>query len=212
MRQLRLTLLVAMVVLGGCAGLVAESAPEGSPAAVCATALFVVDVQNAYVPSLGLFTVDGADLIVRLVTVLAEARAARIPVVYIKQSESRFADGNPLGDIVAAIAPREGDAVIWKSQGSAFAYTGLDNILNRMGVHRVLITGLATQACVNATVFGALALGYETWVLADAHSGSGGPGVATYYNATWPTVGVHIVPSTDIDWSFFGCCSTPAVP
>jgi nicotinamidase-related amidase len=211
MRRPRLVLLVLMGLLGAGVAVVAEPAMDDPSAAGCTTALLVVDVQNAYVPSLGLFTADGADLIGRLVTVLAEARAARIPVVYIKQSEGRFADGNPLGDIVAAIAPHDGDTVIWKAQGNAFAHTELDGVLSRMGAHRVLITGLATHACVNATVFGALDLGYETWVLADAHSGSGGPGVAAYYNSSWPAIGVHVVSCTDIEWSFFACV-TPVAP
>jgi nicotinamidase-related amidase len=177
------------------------------PAAIsgCSTALLVIDVQNAYVPAGGLPTADGASLVERLVAVLARARAAHVPIVYVRHWEPRFADGNPLGDFVPAIAPQAGDPVIWKTMGDGFANTDLKSILTGLGVGRVLLTGLATHACVNETVFGALNGHYETWVLADAHGDVAGSALEAYYNAAWPTYGVHVAASGDIDFAAFGC-------
>jgi nicotinamidase-related amidase len=210
MKKLGLALSVLVFVLCACAALGAQMTPEDSGTTGCSTAVLVVDVQNAYVPAHGLLTADSADLVTRLVAVLAEARAAGIPIVYIKQIEQRFANGNPLGEIVAAIAPFEGDPVIWKPTGDAFSSTNLDGLLAGMGVHRVLITGLATHGCVNETVFGALGLHYETWIVADAHADAGGPGLESYYNTSWPAYGVHVVASTDTDFALFGCAAPTA--
>ena len=44
----------------------------------CDTALLVIDVQNAYVRTLDLTTIDGISLVDRLVDLIAKARAAGI--------------------------------------------------------------------------------------------------------------------------------------
>jgi nicotinamidase/pyrazinamidase len=46
--------------------------------------------------------------------------------------------------------------------------TGLDALLRERGVERVVIMGLATDYCVQATVLDAVRLGYDTAVLTDA--------------------------------------------
>jgi nicotinamidase/pyrazinamidase len=45
--------------------------------------------------------------------------------------------------------------------------TGLDELLRDRGVSRVVVCGLATDYCVNATALDAIALGYETYFLDD---------------------------------------------
>ena len=46
--------------------------------------------------------------------------------------------------------------------------TELDGLLRERGVERVVVCGLATDYCVNATAMDAIALGYETYFLEDA--------------------------------------------
>ncbi len=46
--------------------------------------------------------------------------------------------------------------------------TELDGLLHGRGIERVVVCGLATDYCVNATVLDAIRLGYETFFLADA--------------------------------------------
>ena len=46
--------------------------------------------------------------------------------------------------------------------------TALDGILRERGVSRVVVCGLATDYCVNATALDAIQLGYETFFLEDA--------------------------------------------
>ncbi|MCX6092338.1 MAG: cysteine hydrolase [Candidatus Bipolaricaulota bacterium] len=210
MKRMRWVSAVLVALACTCAA-VAQTAPVQTDSSGCATALLVIDMQYAYIPPAGLRTADGADLVTRLVAVLADARAARIPVIYIKQVEARFAGGAPLGEIVAEIAPLPGDPVIWKPTGDAFFLTNLGSLLAGMGVHRVVICGLATHGCVDATLYGAIGGAFETWVIADAHGDMAGPGLETYYNTNWPILGVHVVPSTEIDFSEFGCAS-PIAP
>ncbi|HET7031411.1 MAG TPA: isochorismatase family protein [Candidatus Limnocylindrales bacterium] len=46
--------------------------------------------------------------------------------------------------------------------------TALDGVLRERGIERVVVCGLATDYCVNATALDAIELGYETFYLEDA--------------------------------------------
>ena len=186
-------------------GALLATATMAAACRACETALLVIDVQNVYVRDLDLTTIDGLQLVDRLVQVIGQARAAGLPVVYIQHRDPRFPlEGWELA-IPAEIAPHEGDPAIWKTRGDAFYATDLYALLSQLGVKRLLISGLSTSGCVDATVFGAIQHKYETWVLADAHSGAGSLDALNYYNSTWPAVGATVVRSDAIDYSAFGC-------
>ena len=180
-----------------------------APAAclACDTALLVIDVQNEYVRVLNLTTIDGIQLVDRLVQVIGCARSAGVPVIYIQQRDSRFPVTSWEVAIAEAVAPHEGDPVVWKPYPDAFRATELLSVLQGLGIPRLLICGLSTSGCVDATVFGAVQHGFETWVLADAHSGAGSLDALNYYNATWPAVGATVVRSDAVDYGGFGCAT-----
>jgi nicotinamidase/pyrazinamidase len=46
--------------------------------------------------------------------------------------------------------------------------TELDGLLRERGIEQVVVCGLATDYCVNATALDAIRLGYRTWYLEDA--------------------------------------------
>lgn len=177
----------------------------------CETALLVIDVQNVYVRTLDLTTIDGIPLVDRLVEVIAKARAAGLPVIYVQHRDPRFSVGSPDLAIPEAIAPRDGDPIVWKSYPDSFRATDLQATLVRLGTRRLLVCGLSTSGCVDATVFGAVQHKYETWVLADAHSGAGSLDALNYYNSTWPVVGATVVRSDAVDFAALACAA-PASP
>ena len=187
------------------------AATMGAACPACETALLVIDVQNVYVRDLDLTTIDGLQLVDRLVQVIAQARAAGLPVVYIQHRDPRFSPESWELAIPAEIAPHEGDRAIWKTRGDAFYATDLYAQLSELGVRRLLVCGLATTGCVDATIFGSVQHKYETWVLADAHSGGGSLQTLAYYNSTWPAVGATVVRSDAVDFAAFGCAA-PANP
>ncbi|MDD5219875.1 MAG: cysteine hydrolase [Candidatus Bipolaricaulis sp.] len=202
MASRRLVLIAALV-------LVATAATSACRA--CETALLVIDVQNAYVRDLDLTTIDGIRLVDRLIDVIAKARAAGLPVIYVRHRDPRFSLGSWELAIPAEVAPCEGDPIVWKSSPDAFHATDLYSTLTQLGIRRLLVSGLATTGCVDATVFGAVQRKYETWVLADAHSGGGGLQTLAYYNSTWPAVGATVVRSDGIDFAALACAA-PASP
>jgi len=74
------------------------------------------------------------------------------------------------GDLVAEIAPREGDRVIVKPRYSAFKATPIELVLRELGATRLLLAGTATEMCVMQTAIDARDAGYKVSVIAEACS------------------------------------------
>lgn len=149
------------------------------------TALLVVDLQEEFVGAAALVPVPRAAQLVAGTAELADAvRAAGGTVVY-----TRFAlpDGVPAGRTTARLAdpalhrppadalapgvcPRPGDIVLAKPRQSAFTGTHLDLTLRRLGVDRVVITGVTSHTCCLATAIDAAALDYDVVVVSDLTS------------------------------------------
>lgn len=133
------------------------------------TALLVIDVQNAVMAES-----FGADEVVgRIATVIADARTADVPVVYIQHEipETPFmAAGTDGWQIRSEIAPQPGDPVIAKRYGDAFVDTTLEEALAGLGTGHLMATGAQSDACVHKTTTRALLEGYDVTLVADAHT------------------------------------------
>ncbi len=85
---------------------------------------------------------------------------------------SAFSDkDDPLTTICPEVAPQGVERLIIKTQASAFG-TGLGDELRAAGVEWLLVAGVWTEACVDATVKDALAQGFRVLLVKDA-CGSG---------------------------------------
>ncbi len=155
------------------------------------TALVLVDMQNDFCQPGWAFDRLGIDLsmypamIVRLAGLVAGARAARVPVIYLQMtvlpgrvSESpaqiRFnmrlhvglhsevepltytIEGTPGQEIIAELSPQPGDLILPKYRSSGFWGTNLDMILRSNGIETVVMTGITTEGCVESTARDAL--------------------------------------------------------
>ena len=69
--------------------------------------------------------------------------------------------------IVEPLAPAEGDLVIDKDRPSAFHATPLDLILRARGIDTVVVTGVATEACIESTALHASWYDYAPIVVED---------------------------------------------
>jgi ureidoacrylate peracid hydrolase len=123
---------------------------------------------------------------------LASARAADIPVVYTRHlHRSDYIDGGKLlspqlkamgalvegtwdGQVIDRLAPRAGDVVVDKRRYDAFLYTDMEVMLRALGVDSVLITGVATHACVESTARAADMRDYRVAVASDCTTSSVG--------------------------------------
>jgi nicotinamidase-related amidase len=113
-----------------------------------------------------------------MVRALGRARAVGAPVLYANDNFGvwdgdaprlvRRALEGPGGELVAAIAPQDGDRFVVKPRYSAFDHTPLVLILRSLEVERLLLAGASTEGCVAQTAIDARELGFKVSVLADA--------------------------------------------
>ncbi len=147
------------------------------------TALLVMDLQANIVTRFA----DSGALLERTATLIAAARAARVPVIYVvvgfrpgypevsprNQSFSAiagtgmFTASPPGSDIVPAVRPQPEDVVIVKHRVGAFSGTDLDMILRARGIETLVLTGLATSGVVLSTVRHGADADYRLVVVAD---------------------------------------------
>jgi nicotinamidase-related amidase len=76
--------------------------------------------------------------------------------------------GTPGAQVIAALAPEEGELVVPKRAYGGFDGTDLDERLRSRGIDEVVLTGQHAHICVRHTAYGALVRGYEITVPRDA--------------------------------------------
>lgn len=136
------------------------------------TALLVIDVQVGMFPEADP-VYDGEGLLKRIHTLITKARACSIPVIYVQHNEGEgepLETNSPAWHIHPMIAPLAGDIVIEKHTPDSFHETTLQQQLNTLGIHHLVLTGIQTDLCVDATCRRASQLEYEVTVVQDAHS------------------------------------------
>lgn len=130
------------------------------------TALLVVDVQNDVVAN----AYRRDEVIANICDLVDKARAAQVPVVWIQHSDDNVLEGSDGWQYVSELPRRESEPLVHKQYGDAFEDTTLESELTQRGVGRLVVTGAQTDACIRATLHGAFTRGYDTLLVADAHT------------------------------------------
>lgn len=136
------------------------------------TALLVIDVQ------VGLFEdeipIYNAQVLFDNINLLLKgAYQAGSPVIYIQHIGEEGDALHPSGPgfaIHPVVAPNAGDLHVHKSYPDSFQETPLQVLLEGLQVRRLVIAGLQTEYCIDATCRRAFSLGYQVNLAADAHS------------------------------------------
>ncbi len=136
------------------------------------TALLIIDVQNAFFD--GVHTppiADAGATIARQAQLVARARAAGTPVIFIRHGEpdSEFHPGSDSWQLHPALGVTAADPVIDKTRPDSFFETDLADRLAALGATRLILAGNQTEYCVNSTARAAAARGFDVTVVADAH-------------------------------------------
>ena len=137
------------------------------------TALLVIDMQMGMAERIASgrprANLDAEDKVAAL---LALFRTRGLPVVHVHHDDpdpaSPFRQGQPGGAPMPCALPAEGETVLWKSGSSAFAGTGLDAHLRRIGADRLVVAGAVAAFCVTSTVRAASDLGFQVLLPGDA--------------------------------------------
>jgi nicotinamidase-related amidase len=155
------------------------------------TALLVVDVQNG--------VVEGAherDAVVANVAGLVErARREGTPVVWVQHSDEQLARGSDDWRIVPELSPAEDEPLVEKNYGDSFEDTDLERVLSGLGVGRLVVVGAESDACVRSTLHGAFIRGYDTTLVADAHT----TGDQSAWGAPPPD---QVIAHTNLYWAY----------
>ncbi|UUX50646.1 cysteine hydrolase [Nisaea acidiphila] len=169
------------------------------------TALIVIDMQ------LGSFTPysarhDTLGTVARINDLAGKVRARGMPVIFVQH------DG-PEGDphhpdeagwhMLPELDVRPGDPVVRKTSCDAFLGTDLAEVLEREAVAQVIVTGCASDYCIDTTVRAALARKIRTVVPSDTHTTANrphldAPSIIKHHNAIWSNFLSPIGPATVI--------------
>lgn len=136
-------------------------------------ALLLIDMQ------VGLFSgpeqpYAAAQLISKVQTLIARARAARVPIFAARHSGppgSPIAPGSASWQLLPELGLSEDNATLFnKYRPSCFQGTDLAERLALAGISQLYIAGLKTQFCVDSSCRAASERGLAPILLADAHS------------------------------------------
>ena len=125
------------------------------------TALLVIDTQELLTNN-KLFSYDKYITNVRLL--ISEARTNGTEVIYVRHDDGAGAPlskGNYGYDIYDAFAPQEGEKIFDKTVNSPFRDSGLLEYLRDNNVKRIIVAGLQTDYCIDATVKCGFEHGFE---------------------------------------------------
>jgi isochorismate hydrolase len=91
-------------------------------------------------------------------------------VIWVQHTSDNLAVDSSGWQYVAELQRRTPEPLVHKRYGDSFEDTELESTLARLGVGRLIVTGAQTDACIRATIHGAFARGYDTVLVADAHT------------------------------------------
>lgn len=169
------------------------------------TALLIIDVQT------GLFD-EGAyhadDLLANVGSLTTQARKANVPVIYIQHAADHPDDSlhpdNPGHAIHPPIAPQPGELIVKKSVADSFQNTTLRQELESRGIKNLVIAGMQTDYCVNATTRRAVDLGYDVTLVSDAHTTGDSENtrqVIDQHNKDFSSIGAHLLPTDKVKFN-----------
>ena len=162
--------------------------------------LLIIDIQQDYFAG-GRHPLVGPEAAAdRASEVLAAWRERGEPVVHIQHvwdapDAAFFQPGTPGVEIHPSGAPREGETVLTKALPNAFIGTGLEGVLREHDAasaaeaapQQLVVMGMMSSMCVDATVRAAADLGFQVTVVHDACAAPD----LTFDGVTVPAAQVH---------------------
>lgn len=169
-------------------------------------ALLIIDMQKQS------FTSEKFDAhgVINRINLLSNAfRSNSLPVFIIQHdgtAHGEYVRGTTGWEIIDEIVVSPGDTVVSKTANDSFYETNLDTLLRERGINDIIVTGAATDFCIDSTIQSALVKNFNVFVPSDAHTAGNRPSlsgsqVVMHYNWVWanliPTSGSVKVQSTE---------------
>ena len=154
-------------------------------------ALIIVDMQVGLLNGKPKYDLRGViERINRLAATVRERSGVVIYLQHCTGSEDDFVPGTPGWALLPELNRAAADIVIRKTLNDPFVGTDLAARLKEIAPDRILITGWATDFCVDATVRSAVSNHYDVVVVTDAHTLNDRPhldaaSVIRHHNWVW---------------------------
>lgn len=137
------------------------------------TALLVIDIQKDYFPGGKFPLVEPLTAAKKAYSILQCFREhnghhVHIQHISLKPDAAFFVRGSEGSDIHDAAAHFEGEPIVYKHYPNSFRETNLLDMLKEWGIERLVITGMMTHMCVDATARAAADLGFKVIIAEDA--------------------------------------------
>lgn len=155
-------------------------------------ALLIIDMQKgSFTPQTPRYQ---SDVVINHINQLSGCfRKRKWPVIHIQHdgtSINAFLPGTGEWEILDEIHVEKSDLIVEKTANDAFYRTNLKETLDRLGVSELIITGCATDFCVESTVQSALTKDYGLTIVRDGHTTADRPhaaakAVVDHYNWIW---------------------------
>jgi nicotinamidase-related amidase len=155
--------------------------------------LLVVDMQKALTEDEELY--DAEAFMDRNIRLIDAARKNNVEVIFVQHDAgegSGFSAGDEDFEIDPRVAPKEGEKVFVKTINSCFGNKEFKAYMEQQEDKRLMVIGLQTNYCIDATVKSAFERGYYVAVPEDAHSTFDNPYMngettcAYYFHEVWP--------------------------
>ena len=137
------------------------------------TALLVIDIQNDYFPNGKMALTNPEQAAQNAAKLLSQFREIGAPVFHVQHitedNMAHFFHPNTEGvEIHELVRPLEGETVIVKHMPNSFFNTDLHEKLQEQGVKELIVCGMMSHMCIDATVRAAVEQGYTCQVIEDA--------------------------------------------
>ena len=137
------------------------------------TALLVIDIQKDYFPGGKYPLVNPLEAAKKAYMILQCFREhgghhIHIQHIALKPDAPFFVKGTTGSDIHDSVAHFVGEPIVYKNYPNSFRETNLLAMLKEWEIERVVITGMMTHMCVDATVRAAADLGFQMLLAEDA--------------------------------------------
>lgn len=133
--------------------------------------MLVVDMQIGLLQGDPKYDLNG--VVDRINHLAARIRGRSGKVIFIQHSDDKDPDFHPQSpgwQLLPELVRDSSDIVVRKHLNDPFAGTDLQARLKKIAADRVLVTGWATDLCVDSTVRSAVARGHNVVAVADGHT------------------------------------------
>ncbi len=156
------------------------------------SALLVIDMQEALMDEM---PYRKQELIANINEIINHARKQRIPIFFIRHDGG---EGDTLaygeaGWHLAKDLNHQGEPIVDKRYNSAFKDTNLESLLQAQKIKHLMLVGMQTEYCVDATLKSAFEKGYQCTILQGCTSTFDNPWLNArqlidfYEQAIWPS-------------------------